>query len=179
PVALMPLNEITTAFFVTPVSIDQNPDVRNDYRARIDFVSTERGDLYDRDENLISGTVPQDIVCVGRINAKDLLSAGTAARLENGGWGLLWSYRLLNQGGSWVPAAFDRNGSTADALHKASSIVNSANKRDKNAPDDDGAVVIKLEYNTGGTFNGESVGGTYNNAIMIHPDKDNPFLFLQ
>ena len=31
-----------------------------------------------------------------------------------------------------------------------------------------GAVLIKLEYNTGDTFNGESVGGTFNNAEVLY-----------
>ncbi|QGU33809.1 hypothetical protein [Thermochromatium tepidum] len=188
PVALMPFNEITTAFFVTPVSIDQTPDFANDYRARIEFVTTARGDLYDRDENLISGTVPQDVVCVGRINASSLLSDGTAARLVNGGWGQLWNYRLVFDAAAqkWVRASFELGGVVLDhnynpttATFNPTGSSDSANLpkalnnvRENATP---GAVVIKLEYNTSGTFNGEAVGGTYNNAILFTPDENNPF----
>lgn len=156
-VAIMPFDEITTAFFVTPVDFDQAPDFQNNYRARVEFVTTSRGDLYDRDENLISGTLPQDVVCVARIDASEMLSDGTRARLIDGGWGRIWNYRLVNAGGTWTPAVF--NSSVSGGLSPA------ANK----SLTDDGAVVIKLEYNLGGTINGESVGGTYNNAIMLAP----------
>jgi hypothetical protein len=118
-VAVMPFNEITTAFFVTPVSIDQHPDFMNNYRARIEFVTSTRGDLYDRDENLISGTVPQDVVCVGRINAISMLSDGTAARLVNGGWGRLWNYRLTQDPADatkWVPASFNVNSTSGSGF---------------------------------------------------------------
>jgi hypothetical protein len=190
-VALMPLDEVTTAFFVTPVSIDQHPDFSNNYRARIEFVTTVRGDLYDRDENLISGTVPQDIVCVGRLNAASMLTDGTAARLINGGWGRLWNYRLVyntaTQG--WEPAAFvgdnntgpttfNANGSAApsDRANLARAVAPGSDPATAGASrvySSDGAVVIKLEYNIGGTFNDEAVGGTYNNGIMLHPDRNN------
>ena len=163
PVAVMPFDEITTAFFVTPVDQDQHPDFANNYRARIEFVTSARGDLFDRDENLISGTIPQDVVCVGRINAIDMLSDGTAARLVKGGWGNLWNYRVVKDGSDWVPAEFN------SAVSGGISAVSNRGLTD------DGAVVIKLEYNTGGTFNEEAVGGTYNNAIMFGPDENNPF----
>ncbi|MBK1722430.1 hypothetical protein [Thiocystis violacea] len=160
-VSIMPFTEITTAFFVTPVDWDQAPDFANDYRARVEFVTTSRGDLYDRDENLISGTVPQDVVCVARVDAADMLSDGTLARLEDGGWAKLWNYRVKNGGAAgWVPAVFDPQQS--DGLSAASSARSA----------DAGAVVIKLEYNLGGTINGESSGtnGVFNNAIMLAPN---------
>lgn len=156
-VTIMPFNEITTAFFVTPVDFDQAPDFTNDYRARIELVTTTRGDLYDRDENLVSGTVVQDVVCVARINAEDMLTDGTLARLVDGGWGKLWNYRQVKDGPNWVPAVFDA--AASNGLAVAPSKFAS----------DDGAVVIKLEYNLGGTFNKEKVGGTYNNSVMIAP----------
>lgn len=187
-VAVMPFSEITTAFFVTPVSIDQHPDFSNNYRARIEFVTTTRGDLYDRDENLISGTVPQDVVCVGRINAASMLSDGTAARLVNGGWGHLWNYRMVfdTVAQQWVRAGFELGGRVLDHRYNATAATfnptgssDSANlpqalnnARNNATP---GAVVIKLEYNIGGTFNGEAVGGTYNNSILFAPDENNPF----
>ncbi len=157
-VAIMPFNEITTAFFVTPVDFDQAPDFQNNYRARVEFVTSGRGDLYDRDENLISGTLPQDVVCVGRVDAADMLSDGTRARLIDGGWGSIWNYRVTDVNGTWTPAAYS---STASGGLEAAANRNAT---------DDGAVVIKLEYNLGGTINGESVGGVYNNAIMLAPE---------
>ena len=168
-VALMPFSEVITTFFVTPVSIDQHPDFANNYRARVEFVTTERGDLYDRDENLISGSVPKDVVCLGRVDASSLLSDGTAARLVDGGWGKLHSYRLKDVDGKWMPAEF--NVSVTSGGSDSSNLVAVANRTQAS----DGAIVIKLEYNAGATFNGEDVGGTYNNGILFAPDANNPF----
>lgn len=156
-VALMPFNEVTTAFFVTPVSNVQEPDFTNSYDARIEFVTRSRGDLFDRDENLVSGTVAQDVTCVARVDAEDMLSDGTLARLEDGGWASLWNYRLTSDG---KPAAFSTQ-STGDGL------VEVPNRESTS----DGAVVIKLEYNIGGTLNGETVGGVFNNAIKLAPSR--------
>jgi len=162
-VPLMPFDEITTAFFVTPVSTNQAPDTANEYRGRIEFYnsngSSARGDLYDRDENLISGAVPQDVVCVARINASDLMSDGTLARVVDGGWGRLYNYRVIRVGGNWLPANIAGTTETADEMSLGQNTGNKANSTAGN-------VVIKLEYNLGDTFNGESVGGTYNNAVM-------------
>ena len=156
-IAIMPFSEMTTAFFVTPVDWNQHPDIRNSYRARIDIRTTVRGDLFDRDENLISGTLPQDVVCVGRVNAADMLSDGTLARLQDGGWGRIYNYRVVDvaNNGNWAPANF--SATVSGGLVPAADQYNA----------DDGAVVIKLEYNTGGTFNNEAVGGVYNNAIVL------------
>ncbi|EXJ17187.1 hypothetical protein [Imhoffiella purpurea] len=165
-VALMPFDEITTAFFVTPVSVDQAPDISNDYRGRIEFfTSGARGDVYDRDENRISGTVPMDVVCVARIDAGDLVSDGTLARIIDGGWGALYNYRLWYDAAAekWRPTQLVTTATTDDeSLVKRTDIANTAATA--------GNVVIKLEYNLGNTFNGESVGGVYNNAIMYHPE---------
>jgi len=165
-VSIMPFTETTTAFFVTPVSQDQAPDFQNSYRARVELVTSSRGDLYDRDENLVSGTVPQDVVCTARVNATDLLTDGTLARLQDGGWGSIWNYRVDYVGGKWIPADF-ADSSTGDSL-----VTTGVTKFDA----DDGAVVIKLEYNSGATLNGEAVGGTFNNAIMLYPQAVAPFV---
>ncbi|MBK1718870.1 hypothetical protein [Thiocystis violacea] len=159
-VAIMPFTEVTTAFFVTPVDGEQAPDFQNNYRARVEFVTSSRGDMFDRDENLISGTLPQDVVCVARVNAADMLSDGTLARLGDGGWAKVHNYRVVPNATAtaWVPAVFD---ATNSAVPSASAIRSDW---------DDGAVVIKLEYNAGATINGEAVGGTYNNAIMFAPE---------
>ncbi|MTW19562.1 hypothetical protein [Allochromatium palmeri] len=166
PVALMPFagvegstSDITTAFFVTPVSGNQTPDVENAYRARVEYFTTTRGDLFDRDENVISGTLQQDVVCVGRVDATSLLSDGTLVRLGNGGWANLWSYPVLDG----QMAAFDPTRSTGLISVSDRSLAS------------DGAVVIKLEYSVGGMFNGESMNDTFNNAIMYGPDANNPW----
>ncbi|EGV33986.1 hypothetical protein ThidrDRAFT_0141 [Thiorhodococcus drewsii AZ1] len=187
-VALMPFDEIETAFFVTPVSSNMASDVSNPYAARVEFyTSMNRGDLFDRDENLISGAVPQDVVCVARVNAKSLMSDGTMNRVTHGGWARLLNYRLDKVGGNpaysvpsssvdangWAPAYADA-GSTADAssVEFSEALVTKATSggagiSKTTAPA--GAIVIKLEYNVGGTFNGETVGGVYNNAVLLQP----------
>lgn len=172
-IAVMPFTEVTTAFFVTPIAWNQHPDLINNYRARVDIRTTTRGDMYDRDENLVSGTIPADVVCVGRVNVADMLSDGTRARLVNGGWGRVYNYPVAQVGSDWVPSLFNRANFDAGVSSGLRPLGVSVNDPAFSAVDHDGAVVIKLEYNLGGTFNGEAVGGVYNNAIMFQPDPVN------
>lgn len=176
-VALMPPAEVTTAFFVTPVSQNQHPDVDNTYRARIDIRTTDRGDMYDRDENLVSGTKPADVVCVGRVDATALMSDGLAARLRpTGGWGLMWNYRLVQVGSNFVPANFAAYNATASTGGLVPAPANPA-AGVRAAPQynaDDGAVVIKLEYGT--SINGQDANGTWNNGFILRPDPNNQWL---
>ena len=163
-VTMMPFAEVMTTFLVTPVSYDQAPDVNNNYAARIEFITglTTRGDVYDRDENLISGTVPQDVVCVGRVDATSLLTAGALNRVADGGWGQLYSYRTL----AGAPASFKAE--TDPTFVPGTAELTSAGVTKLNATD--GAVIIKLEYNLGGTINGGAIQGTFNNAITLMPE---------
>lgn len=109
-IAVSPTNEFHTAFFVTPVSMNQAPDGPNDYRARVEITTSEpftgrlANDFYDRDENLWSGTVAKDVVCVGRVNLKDLVSEASYPKLVNGGWIGMRNYRLQLVDGNWAPA---------------------------------------------------------------------------
>lgn len=167
-VAIMPFDEFATSFFVTPVSIAQD-DFMNNYRARVELSASGRGDLYDRDENLWSGTIVRDMTCVGRIKAEQLMSAALLSRVSNGGWGKILSYRVVLKNGGWVPAAFKAD--AASGSPDGASLVPVANKNLAS----DGAVVIKLEYSKGKTFNGQAVNGTYDNAMMFASDKANPF----
>lgn len=168
-VGIMPFNEVATSFVATPVSIDQNPDFANTYRARVELSASGRGDLYDRDENLLSGTIPQDVVCVGRIKATDLMTLATQARVSNGGWGKMLNYRVVSKDRNWVPAAFKAN-AASDSLDRPSLVP----VADKNLASD-GAVIIKLENSRAGTLNGKPVNKTYDSAMMLAPDKANPF----
>jgi hypothetical protein len=45
--------------------------------------------MFDRDENIYSGAVPQDVTCVGAVDASTLLSGATLGQLPNGGWSWL------------------------------------------------------------------------------------------
>ncbi|NEX19236.1 hypothetical protein G3480_02730 [Thiorhodococcus mannitoliphagus] len=132
-VNLLPFDEFETAFFVTPVGVDMAPNGTSSLEATIWLGSAGTTEVYDRDENPISGALPVNVVCVGRVDVEDLLSPITYDTLEpTGGWAQVYNEGSAAAGGT-------------------------------------GAVVIKLEYNMGDTFNGEPVGGTYNNAEMIAP----------
>lgn len=86
--SIKPFAEIATGFMVTPVSDNMWPDGGRD----VTDISLEvdtfgiLGVMFDRDENPVSGSTPQTVVCVGRVNATDLLSSGAEAFLPDGGW---------------------------------------------------------------------------------------------
>ncbi|WP_090205346.1 hypothetical protein [Ectothiorhodospira magna] len=104
-VSFMPLAEATTAFFVTPLNrnngeapsaaaaiADMNPyDADKRFERLVTTVSmrTGAGVAYDRDENLVSGTTPRNVTCVGRLELSELMSPGAATVLADGGWGQL------------------------------------------------------------------------------------------
>jgi hypothetical protein len=115
--------------------------------------SDAQGNLYDRDENLWSGTIARDVACVGRIKAEQLMTSALLLRVPNGGWGKILSYRVVLKNGSWVPAAFKAD--AASGSPDGNSLVPAARNLAS-----DGAVVIKLEYSKGKTFNGQVVKGT-------------------
>lgn len=171
--AIMPFDEVTTALFVTPVDFNQHPNSGNSYRAIVGF----QNQVFDRDENPISGPGTAEVVCVGRVDVADLVTLTVRNMIAStGGWGRIYNSRLVETTtGTWKPAQFADNYYDPNAtagLKAVSSLFTPAGAID--APSD-GAVVIKLEYNVGGTFNGEPVGGVYNNAIMFQPDPNNPF----
>jgi hypothetical protein len=100
--------------------------------------------LYNRDEDPISGSRPQAVTCVGRVEISTLFAdvIGESDPLAQGGWG-----RLAN----WTAVAGLVEGNAT-----ATTRV------------DDAAVIYKLEY--GNEFNGLNIGGTWNNAFWIPND---------
>ncbi|MFN3985314.1 MAG: hypothetical protein ACK4KV_07485 [Rhodocyclaceae bacterium] len=153
-VSFMPTAETTTRFFVTPLNRNaadapaptpgQNDSMHpivsalyGQYTTQV-LMSTSTGVAYDRDENLVSGTVPVTVTCIGAVNVTDLLSPGAAVVLANGGWG-----QLMTQ--------FPNNAAPTAAQPERT-------RR---------AAVIKLDFNNGGTFNGQPASGTYNNAFRL------------
>lgn len=105
PVALAPFTatggEFTTKFFVTPISpatfdaagnwTGPGNQLRGDLNARVrlsvqDPRSATRDVIFDRDELPVSGQVPQNVVCVGAVDATTMLSEGALNRVPDGGW---------------------------------------------------------------------------------------------
>lgn len=100
--------------------------------------------LYNRDEDPISGSRPQPVTCVGRVEISTLFAdvIGESDPLAQGGWG-----RLAN----WTTVTYkDEGGKTYTEKER------------------DVAVIYKLEY--GNEFNGLNIGGTWNNAFWIPND---------
>lgn len=92
----MPAAEVTTRLFVTPVSTAANmlgadgASVAGwDQYTSLISMATGAGVAFDRDENLVSGSAGVNIKCVGAIDHTELMTAGAAAVLANGGHGLL------------------------------------------------------------------------------------------
>lgn len=83
-ISAKPFEEITTAFMTTPVG----PVMENfgSYSARLALTIGGAGVMYDRDENPVSGSRPQTVTCVGRVDASDLITSGAATFLPDGGW---------------------------------------------------------------------------------------------
>lgn len=167
PVNMLPFDEFSTAFLVTPVNINNydafetdwqpenmRPFPVNDYDAQIAFVTPtypqgSSAALYDRDENPVSGSLPANVHCIGRVEAQSLLTAATANRLVKGGWGNLVNRRVNVKDvftGSVLPPnlqpGFD---------------------------DRTGAVIYKVEYNLGPVFNGQPVNGVFNSGMLLLP----------
>lgn len=95
-VTFMPTGETTTRIFVTPVNSGGSMlDTHgasilgwDNLNARV-TLATGTGVAYDRDENLVSGSVPNNVVCVGAVDVTQMMTSGAAAALANGGWGTL------------------------------------------------------------------------------------------
>ena len=164
-VNLLPFDEFTTAFLATavnykstPTTIDgvvrpvftvdpagMVPEFENKYAATLALRTATSAVLCDRDGGPVSGGRAQSIVCVGRIDATDLLAPGIAERIPDGGWGNLWN----NAGSAFASTMYTSAANSTDAYT--------------------GAVVIKLEYNQGPSFNGQPASGVFNNAMMLRP----------
>ncbi len=153
PVELLPLNEWVTAFFVTPVgsappspppgpAISVTGQRTGTWSAAFQLHDIEPStglDLvaFDRDENPVSGHIPNPVTCVGRIDLPELIVAGSQPEMPDGGW----AYADV------LPVILDPD----DIMRQITRA----------------AVVFKLEYNTGNTFNGEPITGVVNTAVWL------------
>lgn len=143
----MPLNEVVTRVFVTPVPSAPILEVNGSNAPGWDrwnagvTLQTNTGVAYDRDENLVSGSNRVQVACVGAVDAQQMMTGGAAAVLANGGYGLL---NVAN--------------GTLDPFGIAFVPTNRA-------------FLTKLEYNTTGMLNGQSAtgiaGGTFNNGFIM------------
>lgn len=105
PVALAPFKktggEWITKFFVTPISrtvknaagavVSYGNQAQSNLNARIRLAVQDPGSaiqdvMFDRDELPVSGQVPQNVVCVGAVDATAMLSEGALNRVPSGGW---------------------------------------------------------------------------------------------
>jgi len=104
PVALAPFTatggEFVTKFFVTPIDASARDEagrwvpgnqLQGNLNARIrlavqDPASATQDVMFDRDELPVSGQVPQNVVCVGAVEASTMLSEGALNRVPDGGW---------------------------------------------------------------------------------------------
>jgi hypothetical protein len=174
-VAIKPFDEFATIFFVQPISHLGNTDSTgqqvplNQFRTNLEsqvFVSIEhiqgmtRGDaMFDRDENPVSGNIRQTITCVGAVTIRDLLSEGAELLLEDmGGWTRFKTWQMVRDTDGNAP------GSAVGTAANPSRIRT------------DEVVAQFLEHNdpngtgTGGTFNGQPVGGVINNGYGLVED---------
>jgi len=152
-VGFLPFAESTTAFFVTPVSEYQAPPSINEYVAKIGLANI----YYDRDERPLSSGQNVSVTCVGRVEAKELMS-DAGARIPDGGWGAVTNTRTLSD----VNVGFTAAGGANDTLSLSSAVTTA------------GAVVIKLDYNdsTAPKFNDEATAGIYNNGYLLEPGQN-------
>ncbi len=145
PVALAPLNDWVTAFLVTPIGttgVSVGHQRTGVWSVGFQLHDTEPSTglelvAFDRDENPLSGHVPRQVTCVGRIDLPSLILGGASTQMPDGGW----AYAEV----------------VLPILHP-DDIVRVAT---------DQATVFKLEYNSGNTFNGEPIAGVINTAVWL------------
>jgi hypothetical protein len=165
PFSLLPMEEVTTRFFITPVN-DPDPAIAPNntlsillangldtpwfgrLRTRVDLGAlTGSIRVLDRDEGGISGGVtPQTVTCVWPVDADDLITAANILNYTNpqGGFARLVTAR---------PAV-----AAADLAAGFRPTQN--------------AVVIKLEFRpagAGGQFNMPAGVGAFNNSFQLNP----------
>jgi hypothetical protein len=155
PIAVMPIAEVTTRLFVTPVATVtpfQTPIERNIYavgvRLEVNDNSTLQQVMFDRDENPISGRVTKNIVCVGAVDVPEMISEAILSRVANGGW-------------TNVGVTLGAVGLTLDPNTGANSVA---------AANVNQATVMKLEFGltADGKLGGVDVGaGSYNNGFWL------------
>lgn len=165
PVAIMPLGgaaakNATTAFMVTPVLKDvtgasamNTPNATTgkfQYTAWLalsaDGASESPYVMYDRDENIYSGSTPKAVTCVGRVDAKSLTN--NLVPLTDGGWSHLINYAA---------------GGTGTYISNDTQILTSASAKEYDA-----AIIYKLDYGTGfGDYPMADGTGSFDSAILI------------
>ena len=174
PIEIYPLQEWTQKLVVTPIAgglpgpgglpmIDQAPSdptsvgtltVNLELRGkRVPPYGTVQDadnpanatNVFDRDENPISGVIPTTITCVGAPTINSLLSPSTQNQIANGGWAYVNTYIPGHAPGDPViPATFYPMGTTNQA------------------------VVQKVTYNNGGTLSGEALlNGVVNSGLWL------------
>ena len=167
PINLFPTIDFNSGFLVTPVNIPSDlpaavtnawaPEnmvpTANSMAADIDFVTPDQegaqAALFDRDESPGSGSLPQKVVCVGKVTAQALIDPQNLGLFEDGGWGALSAKRT-------------------DV--KSATNVNGIAPVQPKYTDDTGAVVYKIEYNVpGATINGVVIPGTFNTGALVLP----------
>ena len=90
-ISVKPWGETTTKFLVTPIDATmRNGNDAAGQNAVISFGFAGTGQaMYDRDENVFSGSTPATVVCVGSVNAESLVSVGVKTSTPDGGWSQL------------------------------------------------------------------------------------------
>jgi len=162
-VSFKPFNEWATLFFVTPISSATNTDaggaalpvtqLRGNLQTRVRFAvpgGAVTDVVTDRDEVVVSGNQPQDVVCVGAVNVQDLLSTGAQNFVaDTGGWATLQS-------------------APPQGVALAAAVPGDSHVRTEEA------TIEFLEHNGtgpagagGGVFNGEAFPGVVNNGYML------------
>ena len=102
-----PFADFTTRLFVTPLAGPRTTDTtgaiaplpagsvqtRGNLRVRVQLALANLANtdvVFDRDENVVSGRAPQEVVCVGAVDVAELMSTGAQAQIAPwGGWGTL------------------------------------------------------------------------------------------
>jgi hypothetical protein len=157
-ISFKPFADWTTNLYVTPLAGPNttttagaaNPTIQTvgNLRVRVQlallgFAPTDV--VFDRDENVVSGRVPQEVVCVGAVPIPSLMSTGARLLIENtGGWGTL---QTRGPGGAALGVA----------LAPAISEIRTEE-----------ASILFLEYTAAdGTVDGTPVGGVVNNGYML------------
>lgn len=88
-VELMPFAETVTRFFITPYA---NPGMRpgeggfGTLNAGATLQIPGPAVAYDRDENAVSGSLMDGVICVGSVDAVNLISPGALSTVADGGW---------------------------------------------------------------------------------------------
>ena len=153
-----PFAEWTNKLFVTPLAGPNTTDTtgaafpsiqtRGNLRVRVQLQAPDQANtdvVYDRDENVVSGRVPNEVVCVGSVGVADLMSSGALALIApTGGWGT-----LQTRGPGGLPLI---NPMPVPITHIRT----------------EEASIVFLEYtDAAGAVDGTPLGGVVNNGYML------------